>query len=178
MTCQSCHNAKATVRLKQVVNGKKSEIFLCQACAHQQGLPSAATNLPEFFGKVVSSILGEAPAKSSGRRSRAKQEPRERCQKCGLTWPEFESGGLLGCAACYTAFEAVIKVLLRNIHGRNRHTGRRPQRLRPRVGKSVAALRQELERAIGEQKFERAAELRDQIRAAEQAGRTFPPRTP
>lgn len=178
MTCQSCHAAKATVRFEKIVNGKKSEIFLCQTCAHQYGLPNSGANLPEFFGKVVSSILGEAPADISARRPGRKRRPRARCQQCGLAWADFEAHGLFGCAACYTAFEPVIKVLLRNIHGRNRHTGRRPQRLKPRTGKSVAALRQELERAIGEQQFERAAALRDEIRAAEQAGRTSPPHTP
>ncbi|MDZ7266031.1 MAG: UvrB/UvrC motif-containing protein [candidate division KSB1 bacterium] len=177
MTCQSCHNAKATVRLRQIVNGKQSEIYLCQACAQQQGLPDAAVNLPDFFGKVVNSILGQAPAKGSHRKSRGKNTLHGRCLQCGLTRAEFDAGGLLGCAACYTAFEPLLKVLLRNIHGRNRHTGRRPRPHKPPAGKNVAALRQELERAIGEQKFERAAELRDAIRAAQQAGRPSPPAT-
>lgn len=167
MLCQICEKNKATVRMKQVVNGKKSEFFLCQACAQHKGMPDPLADLPEVFGKIVANILGEELAKIGGGKKKSKRAQQKRCERCGISLADFERRGLLGCADCYHAFENEIKLLLRRIHGSNHHTGRRPQAYRRKPAKNVVTLRKELERAIGQQQFERAAELRDLIRAAE-----------
>lgn len=178
MRCQNCKQNKASVRFQQVVNGKKSEIFLCQACAQQQGMPDPLEDLPEFFGKIVANILGEELAKAGGAKKSSKRARQKRCERCGISLADFERKGALGCAECYHAFESEIKVLLRRIHGANFHTGRRPLAFRGKPAKNVVMLRKELERAIGKQQFERAAELRDLIRAAEQPAASLGKRKP
>lgn len=37
MLCDNCKKNEATVHMTRVVNGKKSERHLCNACAKQQG---------------------------------------------------------------------------------------------------------------------------------------------
>ena len=100
----------------------------------------------------------------------------EACPECGATLQDFRASGRLGCAHCWIAFERPLRDLLRRLHGATRHTGEgytRPgddtltapeQRERIR-----AELREQLRLAIVAEQFERAAELRDQLRVLEEA---------
>jgi protein arginine kinase activator len=149
-----------------VINNKKTQLSVCIKCAEEKGLTNPLAGLPDIFGKIVANILGEhllseadeAPKKSNSRR----------CPKCNISLDKFEKTGLLGCEECYQTFEKELAALLRRIHGSSKHIGSRP---RPRrvisSERDVVKLRAELEQAIGKEKFERAAELRDLIRDAE-----------
>ena len=62
--------------------------------------------------------------------------------------------------------------LIQRIHGNSCHTGKVPVRGEAKLaGKQrIVQLRQELQQAVLEEQFERAAELRDQIRSLEREG--------
>jgi protein arginine kinase activator len=96
-----------------------------------------------------------------------------KCGECGLSFQEFSRTGRLGCGHCYEAFRASMQELLRRIHGNTRHSGRRPRNApkpaRTSKARSMRKLKAELDRAVAEEDFEKAARLRDEIRALQTA---------
>ena len=83
---------------------------------------------------------------------------------------DFRSTGRLGCAHCYQAFETSLRDLLRRVHNSARHVGRRYEAPAPPKSETLSLLgelRQRLRRAIENEEFELAADLRDRIRVLE-----------
>ena len=92
------------------------------------------------------------------------------CQFCGLSFADFRETGRLGCPHCYSTFEPHLRGLLRRIHGATQHIGKiylPPDPTQSEREKRLEGLRRKLARAVDAEDFERAAELRDQIRALE-----------
>jgi protein arginine kinase activator len=92
------------------------------------------------------------------------------CPVCGITFYEFRHQGRLGCPHDYVCFETELEPLLANIHGETQHTGKRPKRGGSGTEKQtdLIRLRREMKQSIDEERYERASELRDQIRKIEQ----------
>ena len=89
-----------------------------------------------------------------------------------MTAGEFRKLGRVGCSNCYEYFSDYMPGLIKRIHGNSRHTGKVPVRGEAKLAEkqNIVLLREELQRAIQEEHFERAAELRDEIRVLEQEG--------
>ena len=94
-----------------------------------------------------------------------------RCAACGSTLRDFRESGRLGCAQCYESFETHLRDLLRRLHGSSQHVG---ERYGPPAGAGAADprvqlldLKEQLRRAVENENFELAAELRDRIRVLE-----------
>ena len=85
------------------------------------------------------------------------------CPKCGMRESEVTKTGKVGCAQCYKTFQDILEPYVHRIHGNTIHTGRRPSRNR-----KLDELRLALKKAVETQEFERAAQLRDQIKELEQ----------
>ncbi len=162
MLCQVCQKNPAEIKISHAINDKKIQIELCKACAEEKGLNNPLLNLPQLFGNFLAQILGEEVFRS-------KRDAFEtQCPECGATWDYFRETGLLGCDLCYQVFEEDLAVILRRIHGSNQHIGSRPRSHRYLVNESeLEGMKMELQKAIEEERFERAAELRDMIRDAE-----------
>jgi len=165
-TCDLCGEEAAVVHLTQVVNNQMTTLHLCQRCAAEKGLQASGTaaNLP----------LADFLAKMGGEESGPAGDPRSEtsCPFCGLSSGDFKEVGRLGCPHCYSAFETHLRGLLRRIHGSTQHVGKvylPPDPSTTEREKRLRALRQKLQRAVSLEDFERAAELRDQIRALEPA---------
>ena len=95
---------------------------------------------------------------------------RQSCPVCGITFFEFRNEGRLGCPHDYVRFDAELEPLILNIHGNTKHIGKRPRRAE---GDSdwqtdLIRLRRELKEAVEQEYYERASELRDEIRGIEQ----------
>ena len=95
------------------------------------------------------------------------------CPACGGTLQDFRHTGRLGCAQCYTTFESHLRDLLRRLHGSSQHVGERYAATTPPAGtpagpaRAAGELREQLKRAIEEENFELAAELRDRLKVLE-----------
>jgi protein arginine kinase activator len=90
---------------------------------------------------------------------------------CGITFDVFRSKGRLGCPHDYTFFEKELMPLLANIHGETEHVGKTPRRA-PQQTESrtrLIRLRREMKEAVAAEDYERATELRDEIKTIEQA---------
>lgn len=94
----------------------------------------------------------------------------QKCPECGIQFLEFRNSGRLGCAHDYDVFAQELIPLLENIHGDVRHKGKVPRHSPPpqRDLSELTELRQQLEEAIQEEAYEKAAELRDRIRQLEE----------
>jgi protein arginine kinase activator len=163
--CQACHDREAVVRLTQIVGDDVTTLHLCSKCAAERGIETdtevAQTPLGAFLAAMGKGSSPVAAAVAGG----------EACADCGATLHDFRTAGRVGCAQCWVTFEQPLRDLLRRLHGATRHTGESyrgiesgnlsqgEQRQRDR-----AALREELRAAIEGERFERAAELRDQLR--------------
>src|SRR2546422_371583 len=76
----------------------------------------------------------------------------------------------LGCAQCYETFDAHLRDLLRRLHGSSQHVGERyitPGETEADPTRQLLDLREQLRKAVENENFELAAELRDRIRVLE-----------
>ncbi|MBR7182325.1 MAG: UvrB/UvrC motif-containing protein, partial [Clostridia bacterium] len=112
------------------------------------------------FSNLFQSLF-EAPKKPASGKA---------CPSCKTTWRELASRGRPGCPQCYLTCGEELEPTLRSMHGNTTHTGRAPAKASEKREREsrLAALRREMSEAIASENFERAATLRDEIRALEQ----------
>lgn len=84
---------------------------------------------------------------------------------CGTTEAEVRRTGRPGCAECYHTFADLFEPMVRRIHGSARHTGSVPKNIEVSQTAKLERLNAELSDAIAKQEFEKAAQLRDSIKA-------------
>lgn len=159
MKCDRC-NQPATVHLIDIQNGQKIEKHLCEAHADEAGV-TVKVNPP------INEILEKYVMKSVGPEAAGAQL---RCERCGLTYEMFRKVGLLGCANCYATFEDSLEPLLAKAHeGHTRHIGKIPSHAGTDEFRQqrLVQLRRELEEAVTAEQFERAAQLRDEVKQME-----------
>ena len=165
MVCDNCGSSDAVVHLTQIVNNEMTTYHLCEKCAAEKGLETA----PEPVSFPLTDFLAQM---GDVARTPGEQETEE-CSFCGLTFADFRETGRLGCPHCYETFETHLRGLLRRIHGGTQHMGKvylPPDPSASEMEKRLETLRRKLERAISAEDFERAAQLRDQIRTLQPAG--------
>ena len=149
----------------------------------EQPAPQEVTSAGDTSQKVVevNVVIGNL--------SKATKGSSNTCPRCGMTYERFRKHGRFGCSDCYTTFANELERLFKRIHGSQRHSGKSPiepgalqreQALsanRPETplqpserapaavpgGQDVEELRQQLEQAVTDEDYERAAELRDRI---------------
>jgi protein arginine kinase activator len=173
MRCENCGERDAVIHLTQIVNNSVTTTHLCEPCAAEKGVETGASVAKFPLGDFLASLgKGGAPEQAEG----GVDVP---CAWCGATLKDFRQTGRLGCARCYESFAGSLRDLLRRLHGNARHVGEqyRPVLALATGGASDAGpgspvreldqLREHLRRAVAEEDFERAAELRDRIRALE-----------
>jgi protein arginine kinase activator len=173
MICQECHSAQATVHVRKKEGDDEVSIHLCKQCAKKMGWHNPLEDVKFPLAQFISSMMQDmstAPASGDAK------DTSERCSECGLSFQEFSRTGRLGCGHCYESFRTPLQELLRRIHGSTRHQGRRPagapKPAKTSAAKSLRQLKVELDRAIAEEDFEKAARIRDKIRQTEHAKET------
>lgn len=164
MVCDNCGSADAVVHLTQIVNNQMSTHRLCEKCAAEKGLESA----PEPANFPLTDFLAQM-----GKDPVAEADPAGvQCSFCGLTFKDFRETGRLGCPHCYETYAPQLQRLLRRVHGGTQHVGKvylPPDPSASDLERRLEGLRRRLSRAVEAEDFERAAELRDEIRSLEPA---------
>ena len=166
MICESCKQREATVVLTHIVEDGKSTLNLCGACAGTEGAKEASEPPP---GKKEVAEMDETAATEGA--------TAVTCAGCGLTYEAFKKAGRFGCPSCYESFGPPLERLLKRIHGSVEHVGKGTvdHTTSPVPEEELGRLRQELQAAVAEDAFERAAELRDRIiQLEEQTGAGAP----
>jgi len=159
MLCQSCKKREATIHFTNVEGTKVREIHICATCAEERGfddLKKSNFAMSDLLAGLFDSAFAAAE----------KGETSDACPNCGTSYSTFQEAGRLGCSQCYEHFKKQLIPLLRSIHGNTWHRGKAPRRLGAIVSarRRVKELQGELERAIQGEQYERAAEIRDEIR--------------
>jgi len=164
MLCEICKQNEATVFYKEIINDKQRDLQLCEKCAQEKGILTInQISITNLLGGLVE------PG------SIAPQEVELRCKNCGLSYPGFCERGKFGCSECYQAPSQTLPAIFRTIRGSTRRTGKHPATvsISPKIEDDTATiivrLRGELQAAITAEEFEKAAELRDMIKAMEQS---------
>lgn len=172
MKCSNCGNNNATTHIRQNINGKVSEAYLCPECAEKAGVGGMFGGLGGFgsfgfspFGSLLGSLFDDALP----RRSIA---PSKRCGTCGLTFSQIAESGEAGCPDCYDVFSSELAPSIERLHGRTSHNGKRPGASSGEIKKDdprsqLEALRQQMSEAVEKQEYEQAAVLRDKIKELE-----------
>lgn len=158
--CDHCQARDAVIHLTSIVDTAVTQVHLCEQCAAERGVETTQA-MPNPLGALIKAAQQAVPGPS--REGQA-------CTVCGLTVREFKASGRLGCPHCYAAFDGTLRDLLKRVHGDATHRGRRyeaPAPERHQRANSLVELREALARAIRDEQFERAAQLRDQIRTLE-----------
>jgi protein arginine kinase activator len=161
--CDACGKLPATVRYTEIDEGRVTKRGLCRACAASRGL----LDEPPKPMVVLEPLLGAAGSGGGTARPPTAKDPA--CPACGTTFLGFRQRGRLGCSRCWAAFESELVPLLRKLHGHSRHVGKAPHAYarKAELRQRVEDLRAELDRAVRGEDYERAARLRDEIRAVE-----------
>lgn len=171
MLCQNCQKnaAKIHVTERRAPQAPQTgdvepqtgwdERHLCETCAQSMELPSVAHKKSQQEIWKLLQIAAQQTRKKSG----------PACPDCGMTLDEFRKKGRLGCPRDYSVFKQHIAEIVERVHGARRHVGRVPSGLQARVDGEprLIELRRELEEAKGKEDYERAARLRDAIKALE-----------
>ena len=163
--CERCKKAQATFHMTNIdASGAKQESHLCERCAIEEGLMQVAkpaVNITDLLESFVASGKAGASALSN-----------LVCEECGISYVEFRNQGLLGCPNDYDRFEEPLAKLLERAHdGATHHVGKAPKSLGTQrtAQQDIHRLKRRLAEAVAAEDYERAAQLRDEIRELEEA---------
>ncbi|KON85841.1 hypothetical protein AF332_02715 [Sporosarcina globispora] len=171
MICQECNQRPATLHFTKVVNGEKAESHLCEKCAQEKGEMFMLGSGPGFsINNLLAGLLNIQPAFQESAQDPFQQEKVLQCEQCSLTFQQFIKVGRFGCASCYETFKEQLNPILRRLHsGNSSHSGKIPARIGGTIHlrRNMDELKNNLKDMIAKEEFERAAELRDEIRKLE-----------
>jgi len=157
--CEHC-TKECTIHLTQIVGDKIIKMDLCPDCPKGKQLQD-----PEKFG-LLEKLIGKGfglPAQVPGSKGLV-------CPGCGFSQEDLKQSNRLGCPQCYETFRKQVEQLLPNLHKGTEHVGKVPPRFeKAEMGQQLENLREQLQKEIQEENYERAAELRDRIRELEKS---------
>ena len=160
MICQSCGKAQATTHFKRIINGEVTEGHLCSDCAKALGVNDMFSGFDFGFSDLLNEFFADSPVAALSANS-------VKCESCGSSFNDIVKSGRIGCADCYETFFDKLMPSIQRLHGNTKHEGKVPLNEvtnEPEEANEVAVLREQLNKAIGDEDFETAAELRDKIK--------------
>ena len=158
MNCQNCNKNTATIHLTEITNGKRQEKHLCESCAQSDGI---AVNAQIPLNDLLNNLLAAQPKDQSVFDSKNTS-----CPKCNITIDKVNEQALLGCPEDYDVFsESLNKIIDKYQDGGKVHCGKVPQNQYDKTTQDLelANLKQALEEAIRQERYDDAAHLRDKI---------------
>ena len=156
MLCDICKQNQAKVHLTQMIEGKTKKVDLCEECSKAKGVDD-----PTGFS-LADLLLGLGAAQEM---EQAGAGADLKCPHCGFTQADFKKTGRLGCAECYQTFSEGLEGLLKTMHKGTKHAGKTPHALKQSqdLNDKLKVLQKRLDKAIAEEDFEGAVQLRDDI---------------
>lgn len=159
MKCCVCQEREAKVHLTTIVGDKMQKLDLCEECSKKKGVSdSTGFALADLLLGLGASQEMEQVAAAEGRELK--------CPHCGFTQADFKKAGRFGCPDCYRTFSEALEGLLKTMHKGTRHIGKVPEALRQTqdLKERLKQLQKRLAKAIQDENFELAAQLRDEIK--------------
>lgn len=184
MKCDVCDNS-ASVFLTQIIDGKMTQVNLCDKCSKEKGVTD-----PTGF-QLADFLIGSS-AQKKVKSSTIAEDDKLACPECGFTRAHLKKIGRMGCPECYQTFAGDLESMLKAMHKGTRHVGKQPGKSptvivnpssagstlttkpakAPKAGtmnvkKRLEELRQAIEKAVADERYEDAAKLRDEMRLLE-----------
>ncbi|MBM4117552.1 hypothetical protein FJ251_07355 [bacterium] len=163
--CEGCGAREASLRFTEVDGRGRRSALLCADCGIARGVPSAELrgerlDTRALWSEIVRRLADDRQADEA-----------LACPDCGLTFADFEASRRLGCPRCYQTFMGDMTRLLREYHGGDSHRGKMPRNFGRRIDlrRRIVGVKERIQLAVGEERFEEAARLRDEMRDLEQA---------
>ena len=160
--CSAC-SKPSVYHITILEEGEVRELHFCENHFHEymnnpsEVLTSEDEESAELFGGIDVDV------------DLTEEEEELVCPNCGMTFREFREQGRFGCPQDYIVFEKRLIPLLENIHNDTEHVGKAPKRA-PHSSQAqfeLIRLRRDLAVAVEDEDYERAAQLRDEIREKE-----------
>lgn len=165
MLCEKCKKNEAKINLVKMVNGEKYEIWLCENCARNISdipfLNSISKETELQFQGILTGLLSNIGMPAT--------EKELVCNNCGLTYEDFKKNGKLGCSDCYRVFSKVLQPIIKSIHNGTKHIGKMPKSNGKELAqrRTLKSLKEQLQKLIVSEEYERAAIVRDKIKELE-----------
>jgi protein arginine kinase activator len=165
MKCLKCEKP-ATFHITELTGGKPQELHLCEE--HAREYLTESDNEPAGGSNLTGALAQQLVGGTAEELARLDQQA---CPICGITFFEFRNQGRLGCPHDYICFQKELDPLILNIHGESAHVGKRPSRspLNTERQTELIRLRREMKEAIQGEDYEKASQLRDEIRQIERS---------
>ena len=166
--CEQCGQRPAVVEFIQVIGDVRKRTRLCRECAVEHSLEGSIGALRAFAQQIFGELFTQAE-----KREKHFAIPEKPCSSCGTTFQQFLETSLLGCPECYHEFHDALKPILRRIHGSTRiKTFDSEQPVSPRIESELLKLQREklkveLQKALVEENYELAAQIRDKLKQVE-----------
>ena len=169
MLCEKCKKRTATVFYNENINGKARSFSLCGECAaklRDAGEVQDVTSMIGSFADPFSTLHDDLFGGFFGIPSQVVSKQQKKCPECEATYAEISKLGKVGCPQCYQTFREELSGLIASVHGTTAHTGSVPARHRAKKERDLhlQSLQNQLQEAIQAEKYEKAAELRDEIK--------------
>ncbi len=165
MKCQYCEKP-ATFHITELAEPNGPTVMhLCEE--HARGFLQKDASKPTAS---IAGVLAQQLQLGQTKQELAELDQKE-CPVCGISFFEFRNSGRLGCPYDYTHFEEDLVQLLSNVHDSTEHSGKRPNRAANANSQAkMIQLRREMEEAVEQEDYERASEIRDELKALESSG--------
>lgn len=165
MKCQMCNKNDAVILIHQVINNKKKDMRLCEACAVKAGFIENKEKKIKF--NLSNLIFSGLVFHEKHKESRLKKC----CPGCGTTLKQILNEKKCGCGECYTVFRRELKRNIKKQLGVNLHKGKYPKRLKTYKTYlfDLRILKEKLKHAVLNEDYESAAVLRDKIKLLKNA---------
>lgn len=167
MKCQKCEKP-ATFHITDLTGEELLALHLCPDCAKSY----LQTEEPAVETPMLTGVLSKQMKLEQTAEDLRELDSRE-CPVCGISFYEFRQSGRLGCPNDYVFFGNELEPLLVNVHGDNRHVGKKPLRGSSNTESQVELirLRREMKEVIENEDYEQATKIRDRIRKLEEENR-------
>lgn len=173
MECTFCKSKEATCHLTKIVDGKVIEVHVCANCIpeiNEDNLVdfdiweavsklAASAGVPDPSEAIEPEVAEEISAKSFLIEEGEDEGP---CPTCGFSGDNLRKIGRLGCSECYGHFKEMLSDVLADCQKFTQHTGKVPKSM---VKVKVRYMEKALDEAVQDERFEDAAQIRDQLKA-------------
>ena len=158
MNCDFCGSSDPEINIRQVTGGKKNNIHICRKCANDRGLIRNNESIEFSLSKLVNYYLGNENKKEA-----------LVCEKCGTALSDIKRTKKIGCEDCAIEFRRYIYRVLnqgRQPGKKAVYRGKIPARMKivKDVFIDLEMLKTQLENAVYNEEYEKAAAIRDKIK--------------
>lgn len=160
MLCDVCKERESVISYTKINENQVEEVHLCEVCAEKRFKMDFAT-YQDIMSKIEEALKGILKL---GPQYHDSEDIA--CEYCNRTFTEFKNTGVLGCPHCYKAFEKEFDKYLNALNLKDGYKGKISKNADEYLllNRKLNELKSKLDIAISMEEYEKAAELRDEIK--------------